>query len=100
MASAGAMSMVARLLDTRMPELPLSRRRRGEVLGALVLGSLMGLAASVSARNGNGNGNRGAKSEPSRQANRGGRMVALRRRGADLLDPPEPDRPSKRRRFF
>jgi len=99
MASAGSTSKVARLLDTRVPELPLSRRRRGEVLGALVLGSLLGLAASVSARNGNGNGRR-VKSEPSWQANREGRMVGLRRRGADLLDPPEPERASKRGRFF
>ena len=92
--------LLARLRDARLPASPLSRRRQAEVLGALALGSLIGLAASVSARNGRGSGKGGAKTGTQSVPDPGGRLFLIRRRIVDLLDPPQPEPASKRWRFF
>ncbi len=97
-APVGAMPDMSRTLETQIPKLLLSRRRWTEVLGALALGALIGLAASISARG----GNRGdhEKSRGGRKSKWEARITALRHRGADLLDPSLRELPSERRRFF
>jgi len=82
------------IVDARLPGWTLSPRRRAELAGAVFVGSVLGLAASVSARNGNGKAtSRRARSQP-----RGGRLWEVRRRLADRLDPPAPE--PRRRRWW
>jgi len=99
-------SLWAQAAELRLPAWSVAKRRRVELIGALTVGSAMGLAASVSARNGNGrratkkrqevpSGSPGARID----ARLDQRIQDVRRRTADWLDPPRPLQPPKRRWF-
>jgi hypothetical protein len=95
----------AQAADLRLPAWSVPKRRRAELLGALTIGSALGLAASVSARNGNGNGATKKRDEAASHGPRAridarieDRVRDVRRRTADWLDPSPPE-PPKRRRF-
>ena len=75
-------------LNLRLPGWTMSRRHQAELAGALAIGSLLGLAASVSTRNGSGK-TRGR--EPARAPEGSSidvRARRLRRGLADRIDPP------------